>query len=151
MYSRSRASKNRCSRKSVRFQNEISEEPQFYEPDLLVVKISEICILSVQFYAWSKFCVINTISFPLGYVYTGSDLLRSVWDGIGSTMVRIHSVYTAPVRNWNGTIPYGITLISGPIWYQTADPIRTGSTRSRVNARLIRTNFVPVPNGSGPV
>ena len=31
-----------------------------------------------------------------------------------------------------------------------SDPIRTGSTRSRVNTRLIRTNFVPVPNGSGP-
>ena len=71
--------------------------------------------------------------------------------GIKSTMVRIHSVYMGPVRNWNGTAPYGITFKSGPILYQTADPIRTGSTRSRVNTRLIRTNFVPVPDGSGPL
>ena len=71
--------------------------------------------------------------------------------GIGSTMVRIHSVYTGPIRNWNGTVPYGITFISGLIWYQIAVPICTGSTRSRVNTRLIRTNFVPVPNGSGLV
>ena len=60
-------------------------------------------------------------------------------------MVQIHRVYTGPVRNWNCVVPYGITFISGPIWHQIADPIRTGSARSRVNSRLIRTNFVPVP------
>ena len=37
-------------------------EPQFYEPYLLPVKISENCILSIQFYAGSKFPVINTIA-----------------------------------------------------------------------------------------
>ena len=62
--------------------------------------------------------------------------------GIVSTLVRIHYVYTGPALNWNGTIPHRITFISGPIWYQIADPIRTGSTKSRVNTRLIRTNFV---------
>ena len=66
-------------------------------------------------------------------------------------MVRIHSVYTGPVRDWNGTVPYGITFVGEPVWYQIADPMRTGSTRPHVNARLIRTNFVPVPNGSGLV
>ena len=71
--------------------------------------------------------------------------------GIVPTLVRIHSVYARLVRYWNGTFLYGITFISGPIWYQIADPIRTGSTRSRVNTRLIRTNFVPVPDGSGPM
>ena len=65
--------------------------------------------------------------------------------------VRIHSVYTGPVINWNGTVPHRITFISGSIWYQIADPILTGSTRSRVNTRFIRTTFVPVPNGSGSV
>ena len=43
--------------------------------------------------------------------------------GIGSTIVRIHSVYTGPVRYWNGIVPYGITFTSGPIWYQIANPI----------------------------
>ena len=67
----------------------------------------------------------------------------SVWDRVDSGMVP--SVYTEPVLNWNGTVPHGITLISGPIWHQIPNPIRTGSTRSRVKKRLIRTNFVPVP------
>ena len=71
--------------------------------------------------------------------------------GIGSIMVRIHSVYTGAVLNWNGKVPNGITLISVPIWYQIADPIPTRSTRSDVNTKLIRTNFVLVPNWSGPV
>ena len=87
---------------------------------------------------------INKTMWNYGYVYTGSDMFRSVWD-------QIHSVYMEPVLNWNGMVPYRITFISGPIWYQIADPIGTGSTRFRVNARLIRTNFVPVPNGSGPM
>ena len=60
-------------------------------------------------------------------------MFRSVWD-------RIHSVYTGQVLNWKGKVPHRITFISGSIWYQIADPIRTGSTRSRVNTRLIRTN-----------
>ena len=64
MYSRSRASENHSSQKSVMFQNEISTDPLFYETHLLAVKISESCILSIQFYAGSKFCVINTISPP---------------------------------------------------------------------------------------
>ena len=71
--------------------------------------------------------------------------------GIGSTMVWIHSVYMEPVRNWNGMAPYGITFISGPIWYQMADPIHNESTWSGVNTRLIRTNFVPVLKASGAV
>ena len=62
MYSRSRASKNRGSQKSITFRNEISTETKFYEPHLLAVKIPERCILSTQFYAGSKFCVVNTIS-----------------------------------------------------------------------------------------
>ena len=33
------------------------------------------------------------------------DPIRSDPFGTGSTMVRIHSVYTGPVRNWNGTVP----------------------------------------------
>ena len=61
------------------------------------------------------------------------------------------TVYTGPVLNWNGTVPHRITFISGSIWYQIADPIRTGFIKSRVNTRLMRTSFVPVPNGSGPV
>ena len=52
-------------------------------------------------------------------------------------MVQIYSVYKRSVRNWNGTVPYGITFISGPVWYQIADPIRTGSNRSRVSAALV--------------
>ena len=39
----------------------------------------------------------------LGYVYTVSDTFRSVLD-------RIHSVYTGPVLNWNGTFPHRVTL-----------------------------------------
>ena len=68
MYSRSRASKNHFSQKSVTFQNEISTEPLFYEAHLLPVKISEGCILSIQFYAGSKFCVISTICFTFSYI-----------------------------------------------------------------------------------
>ena len=67
------------------------------------------------------------------------------------TLDRIHSVYTGRIPNWNSMVPHRITFISGLIWYQIADPIRTGSTRFRVNTRLICTNFIPVPNGSGPV
>ena len=77
------------------------------------------------------------------------DRIRSDPFGIESLMVRIHRVYTGPVRNWNGTVSYpedGITFISGPILVPDS-----GSTKSRVNTRLICTNFVPVPNGSGPV
>ena len=50
-------------------------------------------------------------------------------------MVQIHSVYTGPVRDWNGMVPYRITFVGEPIWYQIADPVCTGSTRSCVNAR----------------
>ena len=41
-----------------------------YKPYLLPVKISESCILSIQFYAGSKFCVINTIA-PLNPIQAG--------------------------------------------------------------------------------
>ena len=34
---------------------------------------------------------------------------------IRSTVVRIHSVYMGLVQNWNGTMPYEFTFISGPI------------------------------------
>ena len=64
MYGRRRANQNRCSRKSITLQNEIITEPKFYEPHLLPVKISESCILSIQFYVGSKLCVINTITAP---------------------------------------------------------------------------------------
>ena len=75
----------------------------------------------------------------------GSDMFRSVWD-------RIHFVYTGPIRNWNGTVPYAITFIIGVS--SRSDPyriyqvpcehkaypyqFRTGSKRirSRVNAAL---------------
>ena len=55
MYSRSRASKNRCCLKSVTFQKEISTEPLFHEKHLLAVKILESCILSIQFYGGQSF------------------------------------------------------------------------------------------------
>ena len=84
----------------------------------------------------------TTVSmFTLDRIY--SDLL-----GIGSTMVWIHSIYTGLVGNKNSMILYCITFISRPIWYQIADLIHTGSTRSQVNTRLVCTNFIPVPNRS---
>ena len=58
----SQASKNHCSQKSATFRNEISTEFKSYEPRFLAVKISESHILSIQFYARSNFCAINTIS-----------------------------------------------------------------------------------------
>ena len=88
----------------------------------------------------------KVFAWALGYVYTGSDMFSDSFR-IGSTMVRIHSIYTGPFRNWNGTVPYGIKFI----WYQTADPIHIRSPRFRINTRLICTNFEAVPNGSGPV
>ena len=86
----------------------------------------------------------------LGYVYTRWLICSDPFE-FGPTPVWIRSVNTGPVLNWNGTVPHRITFISGPIWYQIADPIRTGSTKSHVNTKLICTNFVPVPNKSGPV
>ena len=84
----------------------------------------------------------TTVSmFTLDRIY--SDLL-----GIASTMVWIHSVYTGLVGNKDSMIPYCITFISGPIWYQIADLIYTGSTRSHVNTRLVCTNFIPVSKRS---
>ena len=84
----------------------------------------------------------TTVSmFTLDRIY--SDLL-----GIASTMVWIHSVYTGLVGNKNSMIPYCITFIGGPIWYQTADLIYTGSTRSHVNTGLVCTNFIPVSKRS---
>ena len=49
---------------------------------------------------------------------------------------QIHSVYNGSVRNWIGTVPYGITFISESIWYQIADPIHNLSTRSRVKKAI---------------
>ena len=63
MNGRSRANKNHSGQKSITFQNKIITEPLLYKSYLLPVKISENCILSIQFYAGSKICVINTI-FP---------------------------------------------------------------------------------------
>ena len=76
-------------------------------------------------------------------------MFRSVWDWIfgryGSTLFTGDRFETRMVR-----FHMAFTFISGPILYQIADPFRTGSTRSRVNTRLIRTSFVqfemdPVP------
>ena len=64
MYGRSRANKNRCSQKSVMFQNEMIMEAYFYKPHLLPVKTSDSCVLSIQFYVGSKFYVFNTIAPP---------------------------------------------------------------------------------------
>ena len=64
MYGQSRANKNRCSQKSVTFQNEMIMGAYFYKPHLLSVKTSDSCVLSIQFYAGSKFCVIDTIAPP---------------------------------------------------------------------------------------
>ena len=87
-----------------------------------------------------------------GYVYKRSDLFRSVWDRILFGTDPLCSHWTGSKLERYGSILYGITFISGPIWYQIADPIRTGSTRSSGNTRLIPTHiFVPVPKGSGPV
>ena len=66
--------------------------------------------------------------------------------GIGSTLVRIHSVYTGLVRNPNGTVPHKITLHK---WTHLVPD--SGSDLPRAKTRLIRTSFVPVPNGSGNV
>ena len=73
-------------------------------------------------------------------------MFRSVQDRVHYGTV--HSVYMGPARNWNDTVKYEITIISGPIWNQIADPISTGLTRSRLNTRLILTSVVPVRNGS---
>ena len=70
---------------------------------------------------------------------------------LGSDPLWYGSTLLTPDRFETGTVRYGITFISGPIWYQIADPIRTRFTRFRANARLIRSNFVPVSNRSGPV
>ena len=87
--------------------------------------IESTLLLTVFFFSQRKYLG------RIGYVQIrlGSDPL---W--YGST------VCTRPVLNRNGMVPHRITFISGPIWYQIADPIRTGSTRSRVNTRPIRTD-----------
>ena len=61
MYGRSKANKNRGSQKSITFQKNIYGT---LTVEGVSVKISESCILSIQFYAGSKFCVINTIPPP---------------------------------------------------------------------------------------
>ena len=49
-----------------------------YKPYLLSVKISESCILSIRFYAGSKFFVINTIP-PLKDKISGISILKRAW------------------------------------------------------------------------
>ena len=85
--------------------------------------------------------------------------LRLRLHSIGYVQIRLESdpLWYGPLclhgtgSNWNGIVLYGITFVSGPIWYQIADPLCTGSTRSRVSTTLVRANFAPVPNGSSPV
>ena len=86
MYSRSRASKNRCSQKSVTFQNEISMKPLFYEPHLLAVKISESCILSIQLYAGSKF-VLSILYVPLKDVHRQQKLMTDFFQTFELTIL----------------------------------------------------------------
>ena len=64
MYGRSKANKNHCRQKSITFQNKIIMGHLFYEPHLLPVKISESCILSIQFYAGQSF-VLSVLYLPL--------------------------------------------------------------------------------------
>ena len=109
------------------------------------------------------------IVIDLQQIFTGSTIFNlgmkifQVWfrlrlHGIGYVQIPLESdplwygstLFTRD-RFETGTVRFGIALISGPIWCQIADTIRTGSTRSRVNTRLIRTNFVLIQNGSGPV
>ena len=75
-----------------------------------------------------------------------SYMFRSVWDQIhyGMDTICLHRTGS----NLNSIVSYGITFISGPIWYQRAD--HTGSTWSHVNIRLTNTNFILVPKGSSP-
>ena len=75
-------------------------------------------------------------------------MFRSVWDQIHSGMDIICLHRTGSYLN--SIVPHGITFISGPIWYQRADLIHTGSTWSHVNIRLTNTNFMLVPKGSSP-
>ena len=71
-----------------------------------------------------------------------SYMFRSVWDQIHYGMDTICSHRTG--SNFNSMVPYRITFVSGPISYQRADLIHTGSTRFHVNIRLTHTNFIPV-------
>ena len=57
-------------------------------------------------------------------------MFRSVWDQIHYDIDIICLYRTG--SNLNSMVPYGITFISGPIWYQRADLIHTGSTKSHV-------------------
>ena len=66
-------------------------------------------------------------------------MFGSVWD-------RIHSVYTGLVLNWKCTVPHGITFISGPIWYQIANPIPRGGDLKNLN-REARFTFLGLKFG----
>ena len=82
-----------------------------------------------------------------GYVYTSSDIFRSIWDRIhydtdplclhetGSKLEQYGSIWDH-LHKWTHLVPDS-----------RSDPYRI--IRSRVNTRLIHTDFVPVPNGSG--
>ena len=79
--------------------------------------------------------------------------MRSV--RLGSIWIEIHSgmgsfelcwVYMVSVPPWDSTVPDWITFTNEPIWYQEGGPIESESTRSRINSRLIRADFVPVQN-----
>ena len=77
-----------------------------------------------------------------------SYMFRSVWDQIHCGMETICLHMTG--SNLNSIVLYGITFISGPIWYQRADLIHTGSTWSHANIRLTNINFILGPKGSSP-
>ena len=75
-------------------------------------------------------------------------MFRSVWDQMlyGMDTICLHRTGS----NLNSIVPYGITVISEPIWFQRADLIHTGSTWSHVNIRLTNTISILVPKGSSP-
>ena len=66
-------------------------------------------------------------------------MFRSVWDRIhyGTDPFCLHGT-DSKLERYCSILDH----ISGPIWLKIADPISTGSTRSRVNTRLIR--WVPI-------
>ena len=66
-------------------------------------------------------------------------MFRSVWDQIHCSMDAICLHRTD--SNLNSIVPYGITFISGPIWYQRADLIQTGSTWSHVKGLPIPISY----------
>ena len=64
MYGRSRADKNRCSQKSITFQNKIITEPQLYKPYLLPVKFQKPAFYQFSFMRGQRF-VLSILYLPL--------------------------------------------------------------------------------------